>query len=128
MRLIDADKFKQQIAAIVIRDNLVTGKGNALCDLIDRQPTAYDADKVVERLDEYESLEEQGKLLKLPCVVGDTVYVLEADEKNFEQFHCSMKISELQFDYWMIPLFKKCVFLSREEAESALKRLCKIVE
>lgn len=53
MRLIDADKFKQQIAAIVIRDNLVTGKGTALCELIDRQPTAYDVDKVVEWLDEY---------------------------------------------------------------------------
>ena len=27
-----------------------------------------------ERLKEYEDLEEQGKLLKLPCAVGDTVY------------------------------------------------------
>ena len=29
-----------------------------------------------ERLKKYEDLEEQGKLLKLPCAVGDTVYVL----------------------------------------------------
>lgn len=28
------------------------------------------------KLGEYENLEEQGKLLKLPCAVGDTVYVL----------------------------------------------------
>lgn len=27
-----------------------------------------------ERLREYENLEEQGKLLKLPCAVGDTLY------------------------------------------------------
>lgn len=32
--------------------------------------------KAFEKLAEYEDLEEQGKLLKLPCVVGDTVYVL----------------------------------------------------
>ena len=32
--------------------------------------------KVCEKLAEYEDLEEQGKLLKLPCAVGDTVYVL----------------------------------------------------
>ncbi len=32
--------------------------------------------RAVDKLAEYEDLEEQGKLLKLPCVVGDTVYVL----------------------------------------------------
>ncbi len=51
MRLIDADKFKQQIAAITIRDNLVVGKCNAICDLIDRQPTFCDLDKIMERLE-----------------------------------------------------------------------------
>lgn len=30
----------------------------------------------IRKLAEYEDLEEQGKLLKLPCAVGDTVYVL----------------------------------------------------
>lgn len=34
--------------------------------------------KVAERLVKYEDLEEQGRLIKLPCAVGDTVYeVLE---------------------------------------------------
>lgn len=32
--------------------------------------------QMADKLDEYEVLEEQGKLLKLPCAVGDTVYVL----------------------------------------------------
>lgn len=30
---------------------------------------------LIERLGKYEDLEEQGRLLKLPCKVGDTVYV-----------------------------------------------------
>lgn len=51
-RLIDANKFKQQIAAITIRDNLVPEKSNAICELIDKQPTAYDLDKVIEQLEE----------------------------------------------------------------------------
>lgn len=38
-----------------------------------------------ERLREYENLEEQGKLLKLPCAVGDTVYVLAECESISEQ-------------------------------------------
>jgi len=32
---------------------------------------------IVERLKAYEDLEEQWKLLKLPCAVGDTVYDLD---------------------------------------------------
>lgn len=56
MRLIDADKFKQQIAAITIRDNLVVGKCNAVCDLIDRQPTAYDVDSVHRKIAGYYDL------------------------------------------------------------------------
>lgn len=32
--------------------------------------------QMAEKLEEYEDLEEQGKLLRLPCALGDTVYVL----------------------------------------------------
>ncbi len=42
-------------------------------------------EELVERLAEYEDLEEQGKLLKLPCAVGDTVYVLAECESIPEQ-------------------------------------------
>lgn len=34
-----------------------------------------------ERLAEYEDLEEQGKLLKLPCAVRDRIYVIDTDER-----------------------------------------------
>lgn len=44
MRLIDADKFKQQIAAITVADNLPAEKCNAMCRLIDKQPTIGDGD------------------------------------------------------------------------------------
>ena len=52
MRLIDADKFKQQIAGMTIVNNYPAEKANAWCELIDVQPTAYDMDKVVEQLEE----------------------------------------------------------------------------
>ena len=51
MRLIDADKFKSQIAGMAISNNYHANKANALCELIDAQPTAYDPDKVVEQLE-----------------------------------------------------------------------------
>lgn len=34
------------------------------------------------KLKDYEDLEEQGKLIKLPCKVGDTVYLIDRDENN----------------------------------------------
>lgn len=37
---------------------------------------------VCEQLAEYEELEEQGRLLRLPCKVGDTVYLIDRDENN----------------------------------------------
>lgn len=41
--------------------------------------------KAFEKLAEYEDFEEQGKLLKLPCEVGDAVYVLAECENIPEQ-------------------------------------------
>ena len=51
MRLIDADVFKSQIAGMAISNNYPANKANALCELIDAQPTAYDVDSVVKQLE-----------------------------------------------------------------------------
>lgn len=58
-RLIDADEFKKQIAGMAIINNFPAGKANALCELIDVQPTAYDVDKVVEQLEGFREEMEQ---------------------------------------------------------------------
>lgn len=60
MRLIDADTFKSQIAGMAISNNYPANKANALCELIDAQPTAYDPDKVVEQLEEIEEIMTSG--------------------------------------------------------------------
>lgn len=52
MRLIDAELFKKQVAAMTIRNGYMPEKANALCELIDNQPTAFDLDKTVKELDE----------------------------------------------------------------------------
>lgn len=51
MRLIDADEFKKQIVGMAIAKNYPAEKANALCEIIDLQPTAYDVDKVVEKVE-----------------------------------------------------------------------------
>ena len=39
-------------------------------------------DDVIDKLAQYEDLEEQGRLVILSCKVGDTVYLVDRDENN----------------------------------------------
>lgn len=83
---------------------------------------------VYEKLADYEDLEEQNRLLKLPCAVGDTIYAIYSDEdssfieepKVVEVSTHRVWIDSAYFDY---DDFGKTVFLTREEAEAALKEL-----
>lgn len=88
---------------------------------------------VIDKLAEYEDLEEQGKLVKLPCKIGDTVYdiawwdnvqekVVVKGKTYYRTIH-KHKVTELPFDYSDIGEFGKTVFLTREEAEAKLKEL-----
>lgn len=47
MRLIDADRLKE----VLNRNFSHTGGSEVMCQIIDKQLTAYDIDKVVKRLD-----------------------------------------------------------------------------
>lgn len=89
-------------------------------------------DKAVrEKLFEYEQAESEGKLIHLPCRVGDTVYSI----KNYHINECkvdwiridtrkSITIRLMTKDYIFYDVsrkdFGKTVFLTREEAERAL--------
>ena len=61
------------------------------------------------KLAAYEDAEEQGRLVVLPCKVGDTVYIPYVEERGF-----SIR------DYLDIG---KTVFLTREEAEAKWKEV-----
>lgn len=67
MRLIDADEFKKQIAGMAIINNYPPDKANKMCELIDSQKTAYDANEVVERIKRLSvaNYVEKGKVLEI---------------------------------------------------------------
>lgn len=122
---------------------------NAICDgiciLCDYE------DKILEKLADYEDLEEQGKLIRLPCKVGEDVWCLEEYEDGFD---CSgyiflamcgeycitsahyMHLENLEeqleemvddCENWghtdLNIIHKSRVFLTREEAEQALAKM-----
>lgn len=99
-----------------------------------------------EKLKYYEDLEEQGRLIKLPCKIGDTVYVvgtrclageepkkgcgcIDCDEciynktyKIFERIADERFLMRLFYELNELFILNKTVFLTKEEAEKALER------
>nr|DAG65358.1 MAG TPA: hypothetical protein [Caudoviricetes sp.] len=72
----------------------------------------------LEKLAEYENLEEQGRLIKLPCKVGDDVYYILGIPNKMP---CT--IDKCVFELSDINKIGKTLFLTRESAEAKLKEL-----
>ena len=74
---------------------------------------------LIEKLGKYEDLEEQCRLVKLPCKVGDTVYhVVQGrivEVSNVDLFFLLLSVAENRFN--------NSVFLTQAEAEAKLKEL-----
>lgn len=83
----------------------------------------------MEKLADYEDLEEQGGLIKLPCKVGDTVYVIVGKNISAQKIQRATIDSERKIEFCTkrrgFTLFDigKTVFLTKSEAEAKLKEL-----
>ena len=113
--------------------------------------TAHHNRMALDKLATYEDAEEQGLLLRLPCKVGDTVYVVTSPFNVFDdiEYDENMKdevyeayVSSVSFyesgeqyriyakvtNHFIGAYFRECdfgktVFLIREEAEAKLKEM-----
>ena len=108
-----------------------TTKGEAMGD-----SSVADIGDVLGKLAEYEDLEEQGLLLRLPCKVGDTVYVphrgkiqemiIQMVSWNGTSFFFSWTLNS-GFYPWLDGFgdmnIGKTVFLTQAEAEQKLKEM-----
>ena len=101
----------------------------------------HDYIKASEKLAEYEDLEEQGLLVRLPCKVGDTAYRVNAGAKQpiipmtVSEIHflCYKNERAVRFDAigkedmgescYRLEDIGKIVFLTREEAEKKLEEI-----
>lgn len=100
------------------------------CDIPPRE-CQYISD-ALEKLAKYEDLEEQGRLIKLPCKVGDTLYRLVP---NLYRKYVEIKIAQFVINEngiyfitnkgvsWSAGEIGKTVFLTKPEAEAKLKEL-----
>ena len=91
---------------------------------------------VMKKLAEYEDLEEQGLLLRLPCKVGEVLWCI--DNKKVEPFIvkefkiCAYKINRIEIYFENASGFGLCLFdgtldegwfLTKKEAEAALAKM-----
>ena len=97
---------------------------------------AKDHEQLVEWLEKfkkYQQLEEQDRLIKLPCKIGDEVYnitwwddvqekVVVKGKTYYRTVH-KHKVSKSTFGYTDIEEIGKTVFLTKSEAEAKLKEL-----
>ena len=88
---------------------------------------------VCEKLGKYEDLEEQGRLVKLPCKIGTKVYditwwdnVQEKVVVKGKTYHRTVykhKVTKLPFTYSDMDDLGKTIFLTKAEAEQKLKEM-----
>ena len=112
---------------------------------IDLNTGGNDFQDIIDKLAEYETAEDEGRLVVLPCKVGDVVYAIE--DKYYEYlYHKGIQKGHVcRFEYdkeWFVWIhidgcnkdlqiayktsnFNQTVFLTREEAEKALKEIKK---
>ena len=93
-----------------------------------KNPNVYTAD-CIEKLVCYEDLEEQGKITKLPCAVGDTVYRVLEESVPLPHFYIAeyevQDVSAKAVKYgddWVSYNYSNLFFV-REEAEENLKKI-----
>ena len=106
------------------------------------------AQAMIDKLAHYEDIEEQGRLIELPCAVGDTVYLISSQysecskhQERFNDYNCQgcedecdshkeyfIYVNENISAEWIVRAmglnrFGKTVFTTREEAEAKLKEM-----
>ena len=114
----------------------IIGVGNKTCEefckcVIDDGCKNCYIQQVFKKLADYEDLEEQGLLVRLPCKVGDTMYgivgkPLRIVEHKVDAFHIDKKGFHLQIINGVLEKKQEAkVYFSREEAKKNLEEMKK---
>ena len=109
------------------RERNVDGTGVAKEEITDGLLKPF-ADKILTKLADYEDLEEQGLLVRLPCPIGTTVWDIcgmDIRENVLSGIECGKDGKQFLWanhDEWLGEL-NDLVFLTREEAEKKLEEM-----
>jgi hypothetical protein len=145
------ERYKDSIANTVLIRECGDKLCKDICDDIECDCSKCELEKALEKLATYEDLEEQGLLVRLPCKLGDTVWVVtspinvfdydkydgDAEYEVYESFLSSVSYyaSGEQFriyakvtNSFIAAYFRECdfgesIFFTRKEAEKKLEEM-----
>ena len=145
------ERYKDSIANTVLIRECGDKLCKDICDDVECDCSKCELEKALEKLATYEDLEEQGLLVRLPCKVGDTVWVVtspinvfdydkydgDAEYEVYESFLSSVSYyaSGEQFriyakvtNSFIAAYFRECdfgksIFFTREDAEKKLEEM-----
>ena len=85
-------------------------------------PDMDEADMLIamNKLADYEDLESEGRLIKLPCSIGSTVWTITYQRDNFDDRHYLI-ITQKPFGLNDIKDIGNTVFLTEKEAEDRIQ-------
>ena len=120
--------YHEAIEALRLEGGIeITGNPRRVAEFFNGIDVAISA---IQELEEYKKLKEAGRLIKLPCAVGDTVYeIIHDDVPECVDYICKYTVDDISanainFGGDWNPLDSiPNVFFSREDAEEALRRL-----
>lgn len=108
----------------------VTALGNLFDYALEESKTLTEQLELLKRLRELAEADREGRLVVLPCKVGDTIYHISKvrtshfeDDKIIIDDEGRWKIYEMPFALIHLPYIGKSYFLTREEAEAALEAM-----
>ena len=114
-------KLSERFINAINEDSIISGKN------------AHAIEDAINFIRKYEDAEEQERLVMLPCKIGDKVFrvvskCLGAIQCPFNGgyglnrcYNCDAFVKEESFSFFMFEDIGKTIFLTREEAEAAMK-------
>lgn len=132
------ERYKDPIANTVLIKECGDKLCKNICDDIEYDCSKCGLEKALEKLADYEDLEEQGLLVRLPCKVGDIMFRINKGAKNpvieltvtqIDITTRSYNLEVIDRDCGELMCFKsdigRTIFLTREEAEKKLEEMKK---
>ena len=126
------ERYKDSIANTVLIRECGDKLCKDICDDIECDCSKCELEKALEKLADYEDLEEQGLLVRLPCKVGEKLWcIVDSAIRELRVHHFDMPAfgtTDIVFRYAdgfklerFVGEIGKTVFLTREAAEKKLE-------
>lgn len=123
------DKKIEQLRGTQERAEKYAPEGKAVVEAMDLRALGEDSKQLTDWLEElkrYKDVEEQGRLVVLPCKIGDTVYEVVEETEPYHSYICEYEVQDVSMkavryaDEWASYDYENLYF-TREEAEAALE-------